>query len=286
MLGKVAIYETSLPQSDDLLTIKQRAPVRHWMIMRAHACLAISPLLYDLCRRGGADGDKLHLIANPRETDVFHPVDAITKAALRKKLALPEKGPIILFVGGILGRKGADLLPAIFRGVLKAFPSACLLLVGPESPLADLTMSSKVPADVIRSELRDCVTTGQLIFTGNVYNVQEYMQASDVFLFPSRNEGLPNAPIEAMACGVPCVVRDIEGVSSFYVDHGVDGVIIQGEAPADYAEAIIRLLSNEAEYRAMSSRAREKVVSRWSAEAADSKYRQIYEEYSGRQAIE
>jgi glycosyltransferase involved in cell wall biosynthesis len=279
MLGKVAIYETSLPQSDDLLTLMQTARVRHWMIMRSHACLAISPQLYDLCRRGGADEQSLHLVANPRDTDIFHPVDGTTKAMLQKKLGLPENGPIILFVGGILERKGADLLPAIFRGVLKAFPSACLLLVGPEAPLADLTTSTRLPADFIRSELRDCLASGQLIFTGNVYNVHEYMQASDVFLFPSRNEGLPNAPIEAMACGVPCVVRDIEGVSSAYIEHGVDGVIVQGENPADYAEAIIRLLSNEAEYRAMSSKARKKVLFTWSAEVADQHYRLIYEKY-------
>lgn len=281
MLGKVAIYETSLPQGDDLLTVKQNAPVLYWMIMRSHACLAISPQLYDLCRRGGADENRLHLVANPRDTDIFHPVDAITKAILRKKLGLPEKGPIILFVGGILERKGADLLPAIFRGVLETFPSACLLLVGPESPLTDLTTSTRLTADFIRNELQDCLVSGQLIFTGNVYNVHEYMQASDVFLFPSRNEGLPNAPIEAMACGVPCIVRDIEGVSSAYIEHGVDGVIVQGERAVDYAEAIIGLLSNEAKYCAMSSKARQKVLSRWSAEIADQQYRLIYEKYLG-----
>ena len=286
ILGKVAIYETSLPQCDDLLTLRRDARVAYWMIMRSHAWLAISPQLYDLCQRGGADENRLHLIANPRDTDIFRPVDGISKALLRKKLGLPEKGPIIIFVGGILQRKGADLLPAIFREVVEAFPSACLLLVGPESGMADVTLvGNKLPAEFIRNELRDCLAARQLIFTGNVYNVHEYMQASDVFLFPSRNEGLPNAPIEAMACGVPCVVRDIVGVSSAYVEHGVDGVIIQGEKPGDYAQAIIGLLSNEPEDRAMSSRARQKVLSRWSAEVVDHQYRLLYEKYLG-QAVQ
>jgi glycosyltransferase involved in cell wall biosynthesis len=278
ILKKVSIYETSLAHSDDLLSIRKTRFLSYCIIKHADAILAISPQLYDLCRKGGANEYAIHLIANPRDTDHFKPVDGSVKATLRHKLHLPENGPVILFVGAILERKGVDLLPEIFRRVLKAFPTACLLLVGPEVTM-QMTNSKKSAAEFVRSELQDCLKTGQLIFAGNVWNVNEYMQVSDVFLFPSRNEGLPNAPIEAMSCGLPCIVRDIEGVSAVYINDGVDGVIIHGEKPGDYAQAVIRLLTNNDEYLAMAKKARQKVLSRWSTEITDREYRLIYEKY-------
>lgn len=48
-----------------------------------------------------------------------------------------------------------------------------------------------------------------IIFQGNVNNVEDYLQAFDIFLLPSRFEGLPFALVEAQAAGVPCIVSDV-----------------------------------------------------------------------------
>lgn len=274
VVGRPGIIEISLFEEDDPVTIRSNSGrLRYWLWSQARAYVALSPQLRDTCRQSGIPEDRVYLIGSPADTTRFYPVDAATKCMLRKQLSLPEKAPIIIFVGSIFRRKGADLLPAIFRGVLGGVPTAYLLLVGKNDWPPDTGCT-----EMIRSELKDCLASGQLIFTGAVSNVQEYLQASDLFLFPSRREGLPHAPIEAMACGLPCVAHDIPDLTSFYIKDGVDGVIIRDENPAAYAGAIVRLLSNESEYREMSVQARKKVMTSFSAEVIDGQYGEMYQE--------
>jgi len=191
---------------------------------------------------------------------------------LRKKLHLAETSPVILFVGGINERKGTDLIPAIFRGVLTMLPSACIVLVGPEETQSEPSHAG----EFIRHELAQNLANGQVIFAGTVANVQEYMQASDVFLFPSRREGFGTVLVEAMACGLPSVVHNIEGITNFIIEDGVEGFILHDENTAAYAETIIRLLSDAAEYRAVSAKARQKALSAFGAEVIDQQYRRMY----------
>ncbi|MBN1879731.1 glycosyltransferase family 4 protein [bacterium] len=279
ILGKVAIYETSLGYSDDLLTIKKGSYLKYWFLSRVHTVLAISPQLYELCLQSGIRKNKLRLIKPyPKDTDLFKPVNDEDKKGLRRRLNLPLDVPILLFVGVILERKGADLLPEIYRNVLKSIPTAVLVLVGPETK-AILSGSVVTTGDYIRSELNEHLQNGSVIFTGAVSNVPEYMQASDIFIFPSRNEGLPNAPIEAMACGLPCVVRDIPGVTSTFIDNSVDGYIIPGDDPSGFARVIVGVLSDKSEYMRIAHKARQKVMDNWSTDSGDRQYMDLYMEY-------
>jgi len=274
-LGRSAIYESSLVGQDDLPAIMHaagRVKVKYWLLTRAHAYVAISPRLYNLFRTAGIRDDRLYLIGNSVQTDVFCPIDECSKTKLRKRLGLPEDGPTILFVGGIVKRKGADLLPEIFRRVLRDFPVATLLLVGKEQWSAQ----SEGVGTLIRRELHDYIAAGQVIIAGTVGNVHEYMQASDVFLFPSRREGFGTVLAEAMACGLPAVVRNIEGITSYILKDGVDGIIVSGDDTASYADGIIRLFLNHAEYLAMSRQARTHIISSFSDNVIDEQYRLTY----------
>jgi glycosyltransferase involved in cell wall biosynthesis len=56
--------------------------------------------------------------------------------------------------------------------------------------------------------------------------VRRYLSAGDVYAFPSRHEGLPVAPIEAMSCGLPVVATDAQGVSDIFEEGERDGGLI------------------------------------------------------------
>lgn len=273
MLGRKGVFEISLFGEDDPTTLKNaKRSLRYRLFRCARAYVALSPQLCAECRRVGISDDRVYHIGSPADTVQFYPVDAARKALLRANLGLSPEGPIIVFVGGVIRRKGTDLLPAIFSSVKDTFPGACLLLVGKW----DWPPEMYPTAQFIRDELEEYVANGQLRFTGTVSNVQEYLQASDVFLFPSRREGLPHTPIEAMACGLPCVVREIEGITSAFVDDGVEGFVVRGDDAAAYATAIVRVLSNEMEYHRMSENAVRRVQSQFSADVVDSKYAEMY----------
>jgi len=65
----------------------------------------------------------------------------------------------------------------------------------------------------------------KIVFTGPVENVNEYLQASDIFLLNSKREGVPNALLEAMACGTICIVRNLKGVDQYITRHHENSMV-------------------------------------------------------------
>ena len=73
------------------------------------------------------------------------------------------------------------------------------------------------------------------------------MQAADVFVFPSRREGFGTVMVEAMACGLPCVVTELPGITDFiFGASGERGVIVQQEDDRALAAAVVSVLADPA----------------------------------------
>jgi glycosyltransferase involved in cell wall biosynthesis len=75
-------------------------------------------------------------------------------------------------------------------------------------------------------------------FLGWRENVAEIVRAADVFVLPSRQEGLPLALLEAMACGVPVVATPVNGISEV-VKHDVNGLLVPVDDPERLAQALL-----------------------------------------------
>jgi glycosyltransferase involved in cell wall biosynthesis len=98
--------------------------------------------------------------------------------------------------------------------------------------------------------------------------IRRYLSAADVYTLPSRHEGFPVAPIEAMACGLPIVAADAPGVPDI-LEGGEDSgglVVPRGDAVA-LASALGRVLDNEAWGRELGKRARCRAEECFSLEA-------------------
>lgn len=115
------------------------------------------------------------------------------------KAALGLAGPVVLSVGALIERKGQSLLVA----ALPAIPDATLVLIGggeDRERLAALAQSAGVEARVRFAGVLPHAELGR------------WYQAADVMALPSASEGLANAWVEALACGVPVVTCDAGGV--------------------------------------------------------------------------
>jgi glycosyltransferase involved in cell wall biosynthesis len=175
-------------------------------------------------------------------------------------------------------RKGADILIEAWRQVAaKLGERALLLCVGPTE------FSGDDPGDVAdrnafaRHLIADVKQTGldsSVIFTGRTSAVADYLAASDLFVFPSRAEGFPNALIEAMASGLPCVMSPLSGVARAVSDGGV--TIVESESPADYAHAIIGLLGDADAARDLGAAARQVALQRYSLESRATRYSEVF----------
>jgi glycosyltransferase involved in cell wall biosynthesis len=67
-------------------------------------------------------------------------------------------------------------------------------------------------------------------------------QSAAIFVLPSRYEGMPNALVEAMTCGLPVVVTDSSPGPLELLRHGINGLVVPGDNAPAMAEAIERLI--------------------------------------------
>ncbi|MBS7704243.1 glycosyltransferase [Chelatococcus asaccharovorans] len=120
------------------------------------------------------------------------------------------------------------------RLILQAAPDAHFLIIG------DGDMTETVAAFATAHGFGH-----RLHLPGRVANVGDWYRAMDIKLLTSEREGIPNAIIEAQHFGVPVVATDVGGVAEA-IAQGESGFAIKAQSPADYADAVIRILRDPA----------------------------------------
>lgn len=135
---------------------------------------------------------KITIIHNAIDVEKFK-YNEKTRKEIRERLNIENK-LVIGNVGRFMKQKNHDLLIDIFNEIHKYNKDTVLLLIG-EGPL-----ENEIKQKVNELGLEKCVC-----FLGVINNVNEYMQAMDVFLFPSLYEGLGMVLVEAQTAGLKCI---------------------------------------------------------------------------------
>ncbi len=196
--------------------------------------------------------DKIHAIPNGIDLKVFYPLEPGKRKELRERLGLPVDDPLVLFVGSINPRKGVDLLVKAWTAVLSRFPRAKLVMVGSKTVRpTEKMLGSPSTVELYLRDVFDLIEAlpdpESVILAGEVNNVRDYYQVADVFAFASHREGLPSVVLEAMGCGIPCVVSPFLGLPDDGEEYGVAGThyVKTTHQPEDIAADVIRVLEDE-----------------------------------------
>jgi len=200
-----------------------------------------------VCIRGGVD---VQGIQNARPAD-------------RAALALPEATRVVLWVGRLDAVKGLDELVDAFAIVTRT-AEVRLLLVG------DGDYEPTVRRRVEGHRLQDRVK-----LLGRRDDVAALLKIADVFAFPSRTEGLPNALLEAMAAARPIVTTDVPGCRDV-ITHAVTGVLVPPGDIDALAAAITRLLTDPTGASRLAAAAAHEAVTRFSFCASVDRYERLY----------
>lgn len=171
----------------------------------ADVCIAISPMVEKAIIETGAK-TKIVKIYNPVHIGTWKRTDAKRKAG-REMLGLAENEFVVIGVGQLLGRKGVD----DFLDIAEAIPEAKFVWAGGR-PFGGLTEGIQRINDRIAVAGANFINAGQI----DLENMPSIYAAADMMLFPSFQENCPLAPVEAAACGMPVVYRDIAEYRSLY----------------------------------------------------------------------
>jgi glycosyltransferase involved in cell wall biosynthesis len=180
-------------------------PILHWVWRRAGAVVANSKGLAQLAK----------------EFDHQVEIDIIPNGVDVSELQQPEKRewdpPRMVFAGRLVYQKGLDILVKALGG-LTSFPWELKLVGdGPHRP-------------VLESLLSDLGISDRIEFLGWLDReaVAHQYREANLFVFPSRHEGMPNAVLEAMACGLPVIATNIAGNDEL-VHPEVTGLLVPPE---------------------------------------------------------
>jgi glycosyltransferase involved in cell wall biosynthesis len=169
-----------------------------------------------------------------RDTRLFRP--AADKAPIRERLGWPTEGIVAIYVGGFVASKGIEELMEAVEPLLAEHADFRLVCAG-EGPLRELLcqLANRVGRD------------HSVVLTGRVApeEVPALLQASDFLVLPSHSEGMPQAVLEAMNCGLPVVATRVGGVPEAVVD-GQTGLLVEAKDVGQLRAAIERMIRDEA----------------------------------------
>jgi glycosyltransferase involved in cell wall biosynthesis len=112
-------------------------------------------------------------------------------------------------------------------------------------------------------------------FLGEVPDPSGYVRSLDLYLNTSRHEGLPLSVLEAMALGTPVVAPKVGGIPEV-VTHAADGLLVDGRDPVSFAEACLRILSDDDARRRLGTNARRTVADRFASVTMAKAYHRLY----------
>jgi glycosyltransferase involved in cell wall biosynthesis len=189
---------------------------------------------------------------------------------LRARLNLPA-GPVIVYTGRLVSYKGLPMLLETWRQLAGERSEGTLVLVGEGS--GDMHDCESA----LREFVRQHGLEPRVRFTGAAANVDDWLRAADLFVFPTENEAFGLSLVEAMACGLPAVTTAVGGIKD-YVTHGRNAWVI---APGDGAAlaAAVRALLDAPDHAAQLGRtARETVLERFGEAALAAAYERLLQQ--------
>jgi glycosyltransferase involved in cell wall biosynthesis len=181
---------------------------------------ALSSEITQELRSIGVRADRIVEISNGIDLDEFSPVDRSRRMELRAALDLPQEAVVAVFVGRLVAYKGIDDLLGAWQSDVG---EAQLVIVGATNE------HLSIPPGVIVREW--------------VNSARDYMRAADLFVHPSYADGMSNALLEAMACGLPLVATEHGGTRGF-IEHEREALLVPARDASALAAAVARLTAD------------------------------------------
>jgi glycosyltransferase involved in cell wall biosynthesis len=225
-----------------------------WVYARMDQIIAPSDELAESVSSLGIPGQKITFVSNGVDTDKFSP--EVPPKTIREQYALAPETRIVLCPRRLEPKNGVKYLVEAVPAVLRECPDTRFFIVGGSYPdqLA-----------LLRERADELGVSDRIVFAGSVPNAEmaSWYTAADVVVLPSLKEATSIAGLEAMACGRPLVGTNVGGIP-YLIDDGKTGLLVEPKDPSGLADALVRVLTDDAVRRGMGVSARNRAVERFS----------------------
>lgn len=153
----------------------------------------------------------------------------------------------IVTVGRLIGEKNFPLLIKAYSKIADKYPNYKAFIFGEGTEKNNLERL-----------IKEFGLENNIVIAGFTENIKNELQKSKLFVMPSDYEGMPNALIEAMALGLPCIATDCEGGGArFLIQHGTNGFLVEKRNPEQMAYYMDLVLSSEELAKCIGGKAKE-----------------------------
>ena len=228
--------------------------------------VTISKYSFDKIRQYyDVDGTKIRIVPNGVDIEKFKPSSNIDAAKRQFKLG---NEPCVLYVGGLIPRKGLPFLVDAAKKIVKVYSETKFLVVG-KGPLKNQLQSSISAANLSDNfNFLGSVKEGMLLV---LYD------CADAFVLPSTQEGQGIVLLEAQASAKPVVAFDVGGVNETVLN-GETGFLVKRGSTDGLADALLKLISDKALREKMGANGRRFVAENFTWDICARKMLNVYQE--------
>jgi sugar transferase (PEP-CTERM/EpsH1 system associated) len=240
----------------------RRMAAQRWMLRFTTAAFSVSDRLRrDLALHLRIPGDRFDVIYNGVDMSRIAVAD---RAKARSALGAAEGEVVVGSVGRLVPVKNYESFLGAFARLSVSRPVRLVLIgEGPERAKLEALAASRG-------------ITARVSLLGHREDVADLLVGLDVFVLPSRSEGMSNTLLEAMAAGVPAVASDVGGNSEIVRD-GESGLLYPSGDEARLAQLLTDLIEQPARRSQLGRAGQERVMREFTMAAMISKYEALYE---------
>ena len=254
----------TLQEGDPTKFMERRAlpfwPLFKMIFSRADYIQTISNFLADWAKKMGAKCP-VEVVPNGVDMERFSaPIDGAQITRQRASSGFSDQDTVLVTASRLVKKNAVDVIISALQYVdLK-----CKLLILGEGPLQSDLKSQISSLDAGNPKLK---IASRVVFKGFVSHsdLPAYLRSSDIFVRPSRSEGLGNSFLEAMAAGLPVISTSVGGIKDFLRD-GETGLVCEVNNPRSVAQKVDKLTKDRESREYIVSHARDMVMSKYSWE--------------------
>ncbi len=248
---------------------KKKVHVNIWAsFFLAHEVLAISKSvseeLIKICK---FKKEKIHILGRGVDFGIYQSGNS---SRIKNEFCFKDEDFIFLTVGHAVPVKGWDILVKAFSKVCSKFSNAKLVLIG-----SNAMTNERETFSYVSGLAKELGISERVIFPGRREDIPDFFAACDIYIQPSRSEGLCSALVEALSAGMPCIAANVGGMPDLVI-HDYNGFLFEREDIDGLARCML-ILAEKQEVREGFSRVAAMSVDQLQLERVVEKTLEIYE---------